>query len=98
MTADPLLTLFLPIALGIIMLGLGLSLTLADFARVVKFPKPVLIGLACQLLLLPLVCFFLAKAFGLAPAACGWSDAPGPPRLAAPRPISTATWRMVMWR
>ncbi|WP_445939044.1 bile acid:sodium symporter family protein [Pseudomonas sp.] len=68
MTADPLLTLFLPIALGIIMLGLGLSLTLADFARVVKFPKPVLIGLSCQLLLLPVVCFFLAKAFGLAPA------------------------------
>ena len=68
MTADPLLTLFLPIALGIIMLGLGLSLTLADFARVVKFPKPVLIGLGCQLLLLPVVCFFLAKAFGLAPA------------------------------
>lgn len=68
MTADPLLTLFLPVALGIIMLGLGLSLTLADFARVVKFPKPVLIGLGCQLLLLPLVCFLLAKAFGLAPA------------------------------
>ncbi|NMY50806.1 bile acid:sodium symporter family protein [Pseudomonas sp. WS 5011] len=68
MTADPLLTLFLPIALGIIMLGLGLSLTLADFTRVVKFPKPVLIGLSCQLLLLPVVCFFLAKAFGLAPA------------------------------
>ncbi|WP_425915328.1 bile acid:sodium symporter family protein [Pseudomonas sp. GWSMS-1] len=68
MTADPLLTLFLPIALGIIMLGLGLSLTLADFARVVKLPKPVLIGLSCQLVLLPLVCFFLAKAFGLEPA------------------------------
>lgn len=68
MTADPLLTLFLPMALGIIMLGLGLSLTLADFTRVAKFPKPVLIGLGCQLLLLPLVCFFLAKAFGLAPA------------------------------
>lgn len=68
MTADPLLTLFLPVALGIIMLGLGLSLTLADFARVVKLPKPVLIGLSCQLVLLPLVCFFLAKAFGLEPA------------------------------
>ena len=68
MTADPLLTVFLPAALGIIMLGLGLSLTLADFARVVKFPKPVLIGLGCQLLLLPLVCFFIAKGFGLAPA------------------------------
>ena len=68
MTADPLLTFFLPAALGIIMLGLGLSLSLADFARVAKFPKPVLIGLACQLLLLPLACFFLAKMFGLAPA------------------------------
>ncbi|KJU78871.1 bile acid:sodium symporter [Ectopseudomonas oleovorans] len=68
MTADPLLTFFLPTALGIIMLGLGLSLSLADFARVAKFPKPVLIGLACQLLLLPLACFFLAKLFGLAPA------------------------------
>ncbi|NQD91400.1 bile acid:sodium symporter family protein [Pseudomonas sp. CrR25] len=68
MTADPLLTLFLPVALGIIMLGLGLSLTLADFARVVKFPKPVLIGLGCQLLLLPLLCFGLTKLFGLAPA------------------------------
>ena len=68
MTADPLLTFFLPAALGIIMLGLGLSLSLGDFARVAKFPKPVLIGLACQLLLLTLACFFLAKAFGLAPA------------------------------
>ena len=68
MTASPLLTAFLPIALGIIMLGLGLSLTLADFARVAKFPKPVLIGLACQVLLLPLLCFFIAKGFGLAPA------------------------------
>ena len=68
MTVDPLLTFFLPAALGIIMLGLGLSLSLGDFARVSKFPKPVFIGLACQLLLLPLACFFLAKLFGLAPA------------------------------
>lgn len=68
MTASPLLTAFLPIALGIIMLGLGLSLTVADFTRVVKFPKPVLIGLGCQLLLLPVLCFLIAKGFGLAPA------------------------------
>lgn len=67
MTASPLLTAFLPIALGIIMLGLGLSLTLADFTRVLKFPKPVLVGLACQVLLLPLLCFLIAKGFGLAP-------------------------------
>lgn len=65
MTASPLVTVFLPLALGIIMLGLGLSLTLADFARVVKFPKPVLIALGCQILLLPLACFLLAKGFQL---------------------------------
>ncbi|RJG13489.1 bile acid:sodium symporter family protein [Pseudomonas cavernicola] len=68
MTANPLLTLFMPMALGIIMLGLGLSLTLADFTRVAKFPKPVLVGLGCQILLLPLVCFCIAKGFGLEPA------------------------------
>lgn len=57
----------LPVALGIIMLGLGLSLTIADFKRVVLFPKAVFIGLFCQMLILPVVCFFIAKGFGLAP-------------------------------
>ncbi len=60
--------LFLPIALGIIMLGLGLTLTTDDFKRVVKYPKAVFIGLFCQMILLPVVCFFIAKSFGLAPA------------------------------
>ena len=68
MTATPLLTAFLPIALGIIMLGLGLSLTLADFTRVVKYPKPVLIGLVCQLLVLPFLCFLIVQGFRLEPA------------------------------
>jgi bile acid:Na+ symporter, BASS family len=63
-----LLTVFLPIALGIIMLGLGLSLTIGDFKRIVLFPKAVFIGLFCQMILLPLVCFGLAAGFGLAPA------------------------------
>jgi len=58
---------FLPIALAIIMLGLGLSLTIADFKRVVLYPRAVLVGLACQMLILPAVCFGLARAFGLAP-------------------------------
>jgi bile acid:Na+ symporter, BASS family len=58
-------TLFLPIALGIIMLGLGLSLTLYDFKRVVKYPKAVSIALICQMLLLPAICFFVAKFSGL---------------------------------
>ena len=48
-------TLVLPIALAIIMLGMGLSLVLADVKRVAKHPKAVAIGIACQMLLLPLV-------------------------------------------
>ncbi|MBS1124442.1 MAG: sodium/bile acid symporter family protein [Deltaproteobacteria bacterium] len=57
----------LPIALGVIMLGLGLSLTLADFKRVIVYPKAVAIGLACQMLLLPAACLGLAHAFDLGP-------------------------------
>jgi bile acid:Na+ symporter, BASS family len=60
-------TVFLPIALGIIMLGLGLSLKIEDFTRVVKFPKAVIIGLICQMLILPFVCFGIAIGMGLAP-------------------------------
>ncbi len=60
-------TVALPLALGIIMLGLGLSLTPDDFRRVARSPKPVLIALACQLVLLPLVCFGLVVALDLPP-------------------------------
>jgi bile acid:Na+ symporter, BASS family len=58
---------FLPLALGIIMLGLGLTLTIQDFTRVVNYPKAVLIGLSCQMLILPFVCFGIASQFGLSP-------------------------------
>lgn len=57
----------LPVALGVIMLGLGLSLTIADFKRVIVYPKAVAIGLACQMLVLPFVCLGIAHAFGLPP-------------------------------
>lgn len=60
-------TLLLPLAIGIIMMGLGLSLTIDDFKRVVVFPKAVLVGLFCQMLLLPVVCFLIAKGFALSP-------------------------------
>ena len=60
-------TVGLPVALGIIMFGLGLSLTLSDFARVGKHPKAVIIALLCQLVLLPAVCFGLVLAFNLPP-------------------------------
>ena len=57
----------LPVALGIIMFGLGLSLRPADFARVAKHPKAVVIALACQLLLLPALCLGLVVLFQLPP-------------------------------
>jgi bile acid:Na+ symporter, BASS family len=60
-------TLFLPVALGIIMLGLGLSLTLADFRRVTQYPRAMTIALVCQMVLLPLLCFVLVIAFNLNP-------------------------------
>lgn len=59
---------FLPIALGIVMLGLGLGLAVADFKRILVFPRAVLVALACQVVLLPAVCFGLVLAFGLPPA------------------------------
>ncbi|RYZ43330.1 MAG: bile acid:sodium symporter family protein [Myxococcaceae bacterium] len=58
---------FLPLALGVIMLGLGLSLTLADFRRVAQYPRAALVGLGCQTLLMPLVCYAIASSFGLPP-------------------------------
>ena len=60
-----LLTRLLSIALSIVMLGLGLHLTTADFARVIRYPKAAFIGLVCQLLLLPAVAFALCTAFSL---------------------------------
>ena len=44
MQASLLTNLLLPLALGIIMLGLGLGLTLEDFRRVARYPRAVLIG------------------------------------------------------
>jgi BASS family bile acid:Na+ symporter len=64
---SPLTTIGLPLALGIIMFGLGLSLTVADFHRVRRHPRAVAIALACQLLLLPLVCFGLVVLLDLSP-------------------------------
>ena len=57
----------LPIALGIIMLGLGLSLTVDDFRRVLRYPKAVLLGLFIQTFLLTMVCFGIAILFKLPP-------------------------------
>lgn len=51
----------LPAVLGLIMVGMGMSLVLDDFRRVFEKPRAVLIGLGCQMLLLPAVGFTLVE-------------------------------------
>jgi bile acid:Na+ symporter, BASS family len=68
MQSNFLTELMLPVALGVIMLGMGLSLTLADFKRVVVFPKATFVGLFGQLILLPLVAYSILKLIELPPA------------------------------
>ncbi|HZF99177.1 MAG TPA: bile acid:sodium symporter family protein [Pseudoxanthomonas sp.] len=68
MQASLLTNLLLPLALGVIMFGLGLGLTIADFRRVASYPRAILIGLGLQVLVLPWAAFGLALGFGLPPA------------------------------
>jgi len=56
-----------PIALALIMLGLGLGLRKQDFTRVIKTPKDFLLGLVSQLIILPIVAFILIKFLGTSP-------------------------------
>ena len=48
-----------PIALALIMLGLGLGLTVKDFKRVLTTPKNFLVGIVCQLILLPIIAYLI---------------------------------------
>ena len=48
-----------PIALALIMLALGASLTVKDFTRVVQNPKDFFIGMVCQIILLPVIAYIL---------------------------------------
>lgn len=57
---DDLSTLVLAAALFVIMLGMGLSLRVADFKRIILFPKAIFIGLTNQLILLPLLGLVIA--------------------------------------
>ena len=48
-----------PIILALIMLGLGLSLKLEDFTRILKTPKDFIVGFISQLIILPIVAYIL---------------------------------------
>ncbi|MCF6222573.1 MAG: bile acid:sodium symporter family protein [Flavobacteriaceae bacterium] len=57
----------LALSLIIIMFGMGLSLTINDFKRVVTYPKAVIVGLVCQILVLPLIGYLIATGLDLSP-------------------------------
>ncbi len=62
----------LPIALAIIMFGMGLGLTVADFSRVFSKPKAFLLGAGLQIVMLPLIVVLMLFLFPLsAPFAAG---------------------------
>ena len=56
-----------PIALAIIMFGLGLGLTVEDFKRVLKYPRDFFVGFLCQVILLPIIAFILIHIITLPP-------------------------------
>lgn len=53
--------------LGIIMFGMGMTLTAGDFRRILKRPGDVAVGVGAQYLVMPFVGFVLAEIFGLGP-------------------------------
>ena len=55
-----------PVALALIMLGLGASLTVKDFTRVFQNPKEFFVGLICQIIVLPIVGYLLIIIFSSA--------------------------------
>ncbi|UFS95395.1 bile acid:sodium symporter family protein [Nocardia huaxiensis] len=64
---SPLVSVGLPVALAVIMFGLGLSLTVDDFTRVARHPRTVGVALVCQLVVLPAAAFGLVLLFDLPP-------------------------------
>tara|TARA_Y100000389_G_scaffold65139_1_gene61215 strand:- start:194 stop:1042 length:849 start_codon:yes stop_codon:yes gene_type:complete len=54
-----------PIALALIMFGLGTSLKIDDFLRVFRYPKDFFVGLFCQMIILPIIAFLLIKIINI---------------------------------
>ncbi|MEP2892583.1 bile acid:sodium symporter family protein [Tateyamaria sp.] len=62
---DTLINVVLPLSLAIIMFGLGIGLTIADFARVLKHPRAFAAGAIAQVIVLPTVAFVIVLVFNL---------------------------------
>lgn len=59
------LTILVPITLALIMFSMGLSLEIKDFQRLLLQPRPVILALVCQLILLPLIAYLTGLLFSL---------------------------------
>jgi len=66
--SSPMISAGLPIALFIIMIGIGMTLTVRDFRLVAVHPKGMIVGTVAQILLMPLVAFALATLLAVPPA------------------------------
>lgn len=62
-----LLPTLLLVSLALVMFGLGLSLGVADFQRLLKYPRAVVVALVLQVVALPAACYALIVGFGLPP-------------------------------
>ena len=56
-----------PVCLAIIMFGLGLGLTVADFKRVVTIPRDFIVGFFGQVIILPIIAFILIHLISMSP-------------------------------
>lgn len=56
---------YIPLLLGVVMFGMGMTLTVEDFREVFRRPVEVLIGVVAQFTIMPLVAFALTKIFNL---------------------------------
>lgn len=56
---------YITIGLGVIMLGMGLTLRLSDFSEVFRMPKIIAIGVLAQFVVMPMAAYFWAKVMDL---------------------------------
>ena len=59
---------YIPWLLGIVMLGMGMTLKISDFSEIIKHPKAVILGVVAQFVIMPLLALGLSLLFALPPA------------------------------
>jgi len=65
MDANIITQVFLPLALAIIMMGMGLTLVIDDFKRVILYPKAIALGILFHVVLLPLIAWLVISLLNL---------------------------------